>query len=277
MQVLYHVRLVSDNVTYYEYSFTIDEIELSSMAVSTKGPLQRYIKRTYPPGWPQITECRSPQQETFTCHWTYGELHNLTGLIKLQYKKGDLDWADCPDMVSAGENTCYFSKNYTAVWVTYQVRLVFDNETFDDYHFSVDDIVRPDPPMALSWTSLNVSVTHLYMDIELNWQPPATADVKRGWLTLDYEVHIKLASAAKWKTYDSVKTTYLSIYGLLMENEYWVKIRCKRKEGYMFSEFSEVLIIQLPMRLPDSPWPLFVITGIFAVVVALAFLIFCKK
>ncbi|KAM5191898.1 growth hormone receptor [Mantella aurantiaca] len=284
--VQYHVRLVSDNVTYYEYTFTIDEIErstpnprkqLSFMTVSTRVPLQKIIKKTYHPGWPRITECRSPQQETFTCHWTYGEFQNLTGLIKLQYRKPGLNWTDCPDAVSAGENGCYFNKNYTSIWVGYQVRLVSDNVTFYEYSFTVDEIVRPDPPMALNWTSLNFSETGLHMDIELIWLPPATADVESGWITLEYEVQIKIANATKWKTYDTVTTTYLSIYGLKTGNEYWMRIRCKQKGSYAFSEFSELLIVQPPLRFPDSPWPLFVITGLFAVVVMLVFFLFCKK
>nr|DBA23699.1 TPA: hypothetical protein GDO54_014590 [Pyxicephalus adspersus] len=256
MWMLYHVRLVSDNVTYYEHTFTFD---------------------FDPPGWPRITECRSPQQETFTCHWTYGKFHNLTGSLKLQFRKLGLNWADCPDTVSAGENGCYFNRNYTSVWVVYQVRLVSDNITYYEYSFTVDEIVRPDPPIGLNWTFLNVSQSSLHMDMELSWLPPPTADVKSGWITLEYEVQIKLASATKWKTYDMVSTTYLSIYGLKGGNEYWVRIRCKQKGSYAFSEFSDMLIIQLPLRFTDSPWPLFLITGLFAVVVVLAFFLFCKQ
>ncbi|XP_072272758.1 growth hormone receptor isoform X2 [Pyxicephalus adspersus] len=283
MWMLYHVRLVSDNVTYYEHTFTFDfelptpspQKLLSSMAVSTRGTLQKTLKKTYPPGWPRITECRSPQQETFTCHWTYGKFHNLTGSLKLQFRKLGLNWADCPDTVSAGENGCYFNRNYTSVWVVYQVRLVSDNITYYEYSFTVDEIVRPDPPIGLNWTFLNVSQSSLHMDMELSWLPPPTADVKSGWITLEYEVQIKLASATKWKTYDMVSTTYLSIYGLKGGNEYWVRIRCKQKGSYAFSEFSDMLIIQLPLRY--SPWPLFLITGLFAVVVVLAFFLFCKQ
>ncbi|CAI9596875.1 unnamed protein product, partial [Staurois parvus] len=100
----YHIRLISENVTFDERSFIIDEIEqpasnsekrLSSMAQSTRDPLQKTMKKTYPPGWPRITECRSSQLETFTCHWTYGDFHNLTGLLMLQYIKPGLNWTDC--------------------------------------------------------------------------------------------------------------------------------------------------------------------------------------
>ncbi|XP_018417806.1 PREDICTED: growth hormone receptor [Nanorana parkeri] len=233
-------------------------------------------------GRPRITHCRSPQLETFTCYWTYGDFRNLSTSIKFQFTKQiGLNWTDCPDTVSAGENGCYFSKNYTSIWVPYHVRLVSDDVTYHEYTFTIDEIVRPDPPMALNWTSLNISETRLHMDIELNWLPPATADVKSGWITLEYEVQIKMANATKWKTYDTVKTTYLSIYGLKTGNEYWVKIRCKQKGSYAFSEFSELLHINMSYNVfvlvSDSPWPLFVIIAIFAVVVGLSFFIFCKK
>ncbi|XP_077318923.1 growth hormone receptor [Lithobates pipiens] len=268
--VHYHVRLVSDNVTYYELTFTIDEIEERT----TRS--QKSMLKSYPPGWPVITECRSPQQETFTCHWTYGEFQNLTGLLKLQYRKPGLNWSDCPDTVSAGENGCYFGKNYTSIWVGYQVRLISDNVTFYEYSFTVDDIVRPDPPRALNWTSLNISGTRLHMDIALNWLPPAAADVGSGWFTLLYEVHVVIANGTQWKMYEA-KTPYISLYSLKMGSEYWVKIRCRQQASFAFSDFSEVLVIQLPSRLPDALWPLFVILGLFAVVVALTFFIFCKR
>ncbi|XP_068107168.1 growth hormone receptor isoform X2 [Hyperolius riggenbachi] len=254
----------------------------SSTVATTRGPIQKIIKKTYPPGWPTITDCRSPQQETFTCYWTYGDFHNLTGLLKLQYKQDQyrrpMNWTDCPDTTSAGENSCYFSKNYTAVWVGYKVRLIGGNVTFDEYIFMVDDIVRPDPPVALNWTALNVSETRLHMDIRLTWEHPATADVKSGWLSLEYEVQIKVANEMDWKPYELVTATELPMYGLKTWKEYHVRIHCRRKGNDKFGEFSEVLVIHPSVSMyVDVPWALFLISGLFAVAVSLAVLISCKK
>lgn len=39
--------------------------------------------------WPQISKCRSPEMETFSCFWTAGNLYNLTvpRILQLLYKK----------------------------------------------------------------------------------------------------------------------------------------------------------------------------------------------
>lgn len=58
--------------------------------------------------------------------------------------------------------------------------------------------VRPDPPVNLNWTLLNVSLTSSYFDAMLNWVPPHSADVKMGWLTLQYQVQYRDNSTDKW-------------------------------------------------------------------------------
>ncbi|XP_077141748.1 growth hormone receptor isoform X2 [Ranitomeya variabilis] len=249
-----------------------------SSVINNRGPVQKDVKKTYPSGWPTITQCRSPQQETFTCHWTYGNFYNLSGSLRLQYKKPGINWTDCPDNVSAGENSCYFSKEHTSIWVGYLVRLVSENITFDEYSFAVDDIVRPDPPIALNWTVLNVSATRLRMDIELTWDPPASADVKSGWITLEYEIQLKVINETQWKPYDVVTTTYSPIYGLKIGKEYLIRVRCRQKGNENFGEFSDVLLVPAIASIdPEFPWPLFLIIGIFAVLMVLSFILFCKK
>lgn len=58
--------------------------------------------------------------------------------------------------------------------------------------------VQPDPPVDLNWTLLNVSSTGSYFDVLLNWTPPQSADVKMGWMTLQYEVQYRDSSTDKW-------------------------------------------------------------------------------
>ncbi|KAG9488226.1 hypothetical protein GDO78_007821 [Eleutherodactylus coqui] len=306
----YIVRLVSENITFDEYSFVIDDIAdpisnprsssavknrvplqkdmkktmdstsipRGSSAINNRGPLQRDLKKTKPPGWPRITGCHSPQQETFTCHWTYGNFHNLSDKLKLQYMKPGMNWTDCPDTESAGENSCYFSKEYTSIWVGYLVRLVSENITFDEYAFAVDDIVRPDPPISLNWTVLNISETRLRMDIQLTWDPPASADVKSGWITLEYEIQLKVVNETQWKSHIVVTTTYSPIYGLKIGKEYLIRIRSRQKGNENFGEFSEVLLITTIASIdPKFPWPLFLIIGLFAILLVVAFILLCKK
>ncbi|XP_075040151.1 growth hormone receptor isoform X2 [Mixophyes fleayi] len=264
--------------TAIEYPTSNPGDPLSSTVVNTRGPIQKEVKKTYPPGWPIITQCRSPQQETFTCHWTNGDFYNQSGLIKLQYMKPGLNWTDCPDNVSAGENSCYFSKEHTSVWVGYQVRLVSENVTFDEYSFTVDDIVRPDPPISLNWTVLNISGTRLRMDVQLTWEPPASADVRSGWISLEYEVQIKVSNESEWKPYDVVATTYLPVYGIKTGKEYLIRVRCRQRGNERFGEYSDVLVIPTFISLdPQFIWPLFIITGLFTAVLVLTFIIFCKK
>ncbi|KAM8960870.1 growth hormone receptor [Pelodytes ibericus] len=229
-------------------------------------------------GKPSITECRSPELETFTCYWTYGNLTSPS-LVKLQYmKKNDFNWSDCPDNVSAGENSCYFNRTYTAVWETYGLQLISEDEVYDTRYFSVDDIVIPDPPVSLNWTILSVSATLLLMDIEITWEPPPSADIKSGWIILQYQVHYKEVTSTTWKVMDLVFNPRLPLYALKIDKEHSVKVRAGQRAGKLFGEFSEVLHIPAyTLPEPEFPWLLFVVIGLCALLVILMFIVFFKK
>ncbi|KAG8456671.1 hypothetical protein GDO86_002451, partial [Hymenochirus boettgeri] len=233
------------------------------------------------PGEPRITKCRSPQQETFTCYWSYGEFHNLSspGQIKLQYKKkADLNWTDCPDNVSEGENSCYFNKTYTSVWVSYCARLVRGGEQFNSYCFSVDDIVEPDPPVSMNWTVLNTSLTRLRMDIQLTWEPPPSADVSSGWISLEYEVHLMEVNSSQWTKLGTVKEKKFPVYALETRKEYFIKVRSKAVSIGQFGEFSEILYIPaLMFPEPEIPVLLFLVVGLFGTIMVLIFILVLKK
>ncbi|XP_041426454.1 growth hormone receptor isoform X1 [Xenopus laevis] len=235
-------------------------------------------------GKPRIIKCRSPQQETITCYWTNGEFRNLSlsGLLKLQYKKKtEANWTDCPDTITGGENSCYFSKTYTSIWVSYCTKLVSEDTEFDDYCFSVDDIVEPDPPMALNWTVLNISLTRMRIDIQLSWEPPPSADVSSGWISLEYEVHLKEANESQWTILDKVQTKYLPVYALKTGKDYFARVRCKQLSNGKFGEFSDVLHIPLSILpepdLPDVPFLLFLIIGLFGMLLVFIFILVFKK
>lgn len=59
--------------------------------------------------------------------------------------------------------------------------------------------VHPDPPVALNWTLLNISLSGLNYDIMASWEPPPSADVAVGWLTLVYELQFKRRNNSHWK------------------------------------------------------------------------------
>lgn len=38
----------------------------------------------------------------------------------------------------------------------------------------------------------------MYGDIQVRWDPPPTADVRKGWITLEYELQYKEVNETKW-------------------------------------------------------------------------------
>ncbi|CAH2296417.1 growth hormone receptor [Pelobates cultripes] len=230
---------------------------------------------------PSITKCRSPEMETFTCRWTYGDFHNLSspGLLKLIYMKNDeLDWVDCPDNVTAGENSCYFDKAHTSTWWPYRIHLISEDVLFDKLHFSVEDIVIPDPPVDLNWTLLSISDTLLRVDLKLKWSPPPSADVKSGWIKLEYEVHYQELNSTKWIVVDSLTTTTTPLYALRIGIEHLVKIRARQTINKQYGDFSDVLHIPaVTVPEPTIPWMALVISGLCIVLVILIFIIIFKK
>jgi hypothetical protein len=74
---------------------------------------------------------------------------------------------------------------------------------FNHFKHSLTDLwpltVHPDPPVALNWTLLNVSRSGLNYDIMASWEPPPSADVSVGWLTLVYELQFRRRNSSHWK------------------------------------------------------------------------------
>nr|XP_033787965.1 growth hormone receptor isoform X2 [Geotrypetes seraphini]XP_033787973.1 growth hormone receptor isoform X2 [Geotrypetes seraphini]XP_033787983.1 growth hormone receptor isoform X2 [Geotrypetes seraphini]XP_033787993.1 growth hormone receptor isoform X2 [Geotrypetes seraphini]XP_033788003.1 growth hormone receptor isoform X2 [Geotrypetes seraphini] len=229
-----------------------------------------------------LIKCRSPEQETFSCHWTYGDFHNFTSpdLTKLLYMKSKEDkWNECPDYVSAGENSCYFNSTYTSIWTQYCLKLLHGNTVIVERCFSVDDIVQPDPPIDLGWTLLT-SLSEIHADIQVKWDPPPSADVRKGWITLQYELQLKEVNKTKWIKMDPVITTAVPVYSLKMGRDYEVRVRCKQLSSENFGEYSEILYVSLPQPdLEESEILLisFVIVGTFGGTIVLLLIFFTKQ
>lgn len=236
---------------------------------------------------PRLTKCRSPEQETFSCHWTSGDFLNFTSpsLIQLLYKMSKEDkWNECPDYVSAGENSCYFNSTYTSVWTPYCLKLLYGNIVIDEQCFTVDEIVQPDPPVGLNWTLLNTSLTGIHADIQVKWEPPPSADVQKGWITLQYELQLKDVNETKWIKTEPVFTTTVPVYSLKVGREYEVRVRCKQHTSENFGEYSDILYVSLPQVSPvildeesEFPWLSFVIFGTFGGTVVLLLILFTKQ
>uniref|UniRef100_UPI00398F1518 growth hormone receptor-like n=1 Tax=Pristiophorus japonicus TaxID=55135 RepID=UPI00398F1518 len=200
---------------------------------------------------PRITECRSPEQETFTCRWRVGNYQNLTQRRRLRffYTKGNnADWKECPKYVS-NKNSCYFNQTYTSIWISYCVQLKSDfqdqNITFDKRCFSIDNIVKPDPPIALNWTLLNISQSGLLADIQVWWEAPPTADIKNGWISLKYEIQHKTSESNRWDSIEAFTTTH-PVYALGTGKSYELRLRCKQIANGDFSEFSDTVHVFVP-------------------------------
>lgn len=59
--------------------------------------------------------------------------------------------------------------------------------------------VRPDPPVSLNWTLLNISPSGLSYDVMVSWESPPSADVAAGWMRLEYEIQYRERNAMNWE------------------------------------------------------------------------------
>ncbi|XP_031951232.1 growth hormone receptor isoform X3 [Corvus moneduloides] len=205
--------------------------------------------------WPQISKCRSPEMETFSCYWTAGNFYNLTAprIIQLLYKKSnEEDWKECPDYITSGKNSCYFNASYTSVWTPYCVQLASKNELYDKKCFSVDEIVLPDPPVHLNWTLLNTSQTGIHGDIQLKPR----------------------------------LSTMVPLYSLKTARDYEIRIRSRQRTSEKFGEFSEILYVSFSQigigcdhctEEVEFPWFLVVVFGVCGLAVTVISIMLSKQ
>ncbi|KAJ8260741.1 hypothetical protein COCON_G00164640 [Conger conger] len=205
------------------------------------------------PRGPHFTSCLSREMETFRCSWSAGSFQNLSepGALRVFFLKNSVSpkvWQECPQYSWSELGECFFNKTHTSIWTTYCLHLVSRDRgvTYDNTCFSVENIVRPDPPAGLNWTLLNVSQTALHFDALLRWRPPPSADVEKGWMSLVYEVQYREESAPHWRTLSWEKSPYQSLYGLRVDTQYQARVRCKMLAFVNAGEFSEPVLISVP-------------------------------
>ncbi|XP_034296703.1 growth hormone receptor isoform X1 [Pantherophis guttatus] len=239
-------------------------------------------------GQPHIIQCRSPEMETFSCYWytDYFPLELEPGKIQLLYSirssEGE-EWKDCPDYTTSGENSCYFNKSFTSIWVPYSVRLYIADQLYDEKEFRVEDIVIPDPPIGLNWTVLNISPSGVYTDIKVRWNPPLSADVDTGWLIPFYQLQFKDINATEWHELDPKRGTEIPVYSLKTCHDYEIRVRAKGTPE-VYGEFSDVLYVSFDSKGLVAceeefqiPWPVVLAFGILGLMVMLSIVFFSKQ
>ncbi|XP_009978770.1 PREDICTED: prolactin receptor, partial [Tauraco erythrolophus] len=155
-----------------------------------------------PPEKPTIIKCRSPEKETFTCWWKPGsDGGHPTNYTLLYSKEGEEQVYECPDYKTAGPNSCYFDKKHTSFWTIYNITVKATNEmgsnVSDPHYVDVTYIVQPDPPVNVTLELKKPMNRKPYL--VLTWSPPPLADVRSGWLTLEYELRLKPEEGEEWE------------------------------------------------------------------------------
>ncbi|KAJ8347259.1 hypothetical protein SKAU_G00286600 [Synaphobranchus kaupii] len=239
-----------------------------------------------PPKGPHFTSCVSREMETFRCWWSAGTFRNLSEprALRVFFLKNTSPkvWQECPQYSWSVESECFFNKTQTSIWTTYCLQLVSQDRgiTYDNTCFSVENIVHPDPPVSLNWTLLNISQSTLHFDALIQWKPPSSADVEKGWMSLVYEVQYREKAGPRWHTLGWDKSSYHSLYGLRVDTEYEVRVRCKMLAFVNSGEFSEPILISIPkIATKESRIPLLVllIFGMVGVGVLLLLIIYSQQ
>nr|AAK72953.1 truncated growth hormone receptor [Scophthalmus maximus] len=235
---------------------------------------------------PHFTECISREQETFRCWWSPGTFHNLStpGALRVFYFKKESptsEWRECPQYIHSNRE-CFFDKNHTSIWIPYCMQLRSQNTTFfnDDDCFTVENIVRPDPPVSLNWTLLNISPSGLSYDVMVNWEPPPSADVRTGWMRIMYEIQYRERNTTKWEALEMQPQSQQTIFGLHIGKGYEVHIRCRMQAFTKFGEFSSSIFIhvtEIPSRETTFPLAVVLVFGIVGILILIMLIIVSQQ
>lgn len=198
-----------------------------------------------PPGKPVLSQCRSPDKETFTCRWEPGANDGEDTTYRLLYEKEQASGIfECPDYHTAGKNSCFFGRNHTSIWIDYFLTVVainaFGNTTSDVYKIDVVDIVKPYPPENLTlWLEHSEDIP----TVHVTWNP-YNIGTKFGWITPKYQLRFKMDDTS-WNIKDAGVQTHFSLYSAAPKKLYMVQVRCALDNG-AWSEWSNTAFIQVP-------------------------------
>ncbi|KAK2845635.1 hypothetical protein Q7C36_010489 [Tachysurus vachellii] len=204
------------------------------------------------PERPKLTGCRSPDKETFSCWWEPGSTGELPTTHRLFYRKERSEEVfECPDYHSAGNNSCFFDKAHTSIWIFYNITVMASNSygnTFSEpVEVDVVDIVQPHSPENMTLSLMGLKDQPYFL---VKWEAPHDIDTHSGWVTLKYEVRVKQEHGGQkqvsdWEMYRVGKQKELSIFSPKPGGNYTVQVRCKLDEG-LWSEWNSPMFIQMP-------------------------------
>ncbi|NXC43646.1 PRLR protein, partial [Penelope pileata] len=225
-----------------------------------------------PPEKPTIIKCRSPEKETFTCWWKPGsDGGRPTNYTLLYSKEGEEQVYECPDYRTAGPNSCYFDKKHTSFWTIYNITVRATNEmgsnSSDPHYVDVTYIVQPDPPVNVTLELKKPINRKPYL--VLTWSPPPLADVRSGWLTLEYELRLKPEEGEEWETIFVGQQTQYKMFSLNPGKKYIVQIHCKPDHHGSWSEWSSEKYIQIPNDFRVKDMIVWIIVGVLSSLICL--------
>ncbi|XP_057899497.1 prolactin receptor [Melospiza georgiana] len=229
-------------------------------------------KERLPPEKPIIIKCRSPEKETFTCWWKPASAGGLLTKHTLLYsKEGEEKVYECPDYKTAGPNSCYFDKKHTSFWTIYNITVRATNEmgsnVSDPHYVDVTYIVQPDPPVNIT-LELKKSIKRKPY-LVLTWSPPPQADVRSGWLTLEYELRLKPEEGEEWETIFVGQQTQCKMFSLNPGKRYIVQIHCKPDHHGLWSEWSPEMYIEIPTDFRVKDMVVWIIVGVLSSLICL--------
>ncbi|XP_015263298.1 PREDICTED: prolactin receptor [Gekko japonicus] len=200
-----------------------------------------------PPGKPEMIRCRSPEKETFTCWWKPGSDGGLpTNYTLLYTKEREESYHECPDYVTGGPNSCYFDQKHTSVWTIYNMTVKATNALGSNistpYYVDVAYIVEPNPPVNLTLEWVGQAYASYLL---LKWVPPPRADVRSGWLTLEYELRIRPKEEPEWDNIFVGLGTKYQLFRLNPGIKYVAQVRCRSDRGE-WSQWSSESHFQVP-------------------------------
>ncbi|XP_053337163.1 prolactin receptor b [Clarias gariepinus] len=199
------------------------------------------------PGQPKLTGCRSTDKETFSCWWEPGSTGGLTTTYRLFYRKeGSEKVYECPDYHRSGNNSCFFDKAHTSIWIFYSITVMafnnYGNTSSEPVEVDVMDIVQPHSPGNMTLALMGVKDNPYFL---VKWEAPHDIDTRSGWVTLSYEVRVKQEQVSDWEVYNVGKQKELSIFSPKPGGNYTIQVRCKLDQG-LWSEWTPPVFIQMP-------------------------------
>ncbi|XP_072371685.1 LOW QUALITY PROTEIN: prolactin receptor-like [Scyliorhinus torazame] len=200
------------------------------------------------PEKPALSQCRSPDKETFTCWWQPpADRESLTNYSLWYSIEGDSAELECPDYVSMGPNSCFFDRESTSIWTIYTITIIATNRVgsikSDPVFIDVTYIVQPDPPINVS---LEMKARQGKPFLWIQWSPDMLADVQSGWLTLRYQLRLAASEVSEWEYFYVGREAQFALFSFLPDSMYTAQVQCKADYG-IWSEWSPRASIWTPV------------------------------